>query len=293
MPASPPSAHHLGPTDLVWDHFSRPRHDDVVGRIDAAAAAGYSAIGLYIGSWSALRTDPVAVAAVNEALERTGLVISNIEVLRGWASPDRAEQSCTEQEVLVYEIADRFGCRYVQAIGDYTGSVTEAAAGFASLCDRASDHGLLVGIEWVPVMTNIETAAQAAEIVMAADRDNGGFCVDSWHLTRSTNDIDDIRQLPGEKVFAVQLNDGTVAPRRPIVEAKDYLQDCLTDRVPPGAGEFALVEMVRALDEIGSSAPIGLEVCSTELWEGPVDAAATASAEGMRRILAEARQADR
>lgn len=283
-----PTAADLGPDDLVWDHFSRPRHDDVVARIEAAAAAGYAAIGLYLGAWAGLREDPAAVAAIDEALERTGLVIANIEVVRGWASPDRADSSCTEQEALAYEMADRFGCRYLQAIGDHTGSVAEAAVGFAGLCDRAADHGLAVGIEWVPAMTNIETAARAAEIVLAADRPNGGLCVDSWHLTRSTNDVDDIRNIPGDRVFAVQLNDGPVAAPHDGSGA-DYLADCLSNRVPPGDGEFALVDIVRALDEIGSTAPIGLEVCSTELYEAPVAEAAARSASAMRRVLADAR----
>jgi sugar phosphate isomerase/epimerase len=285
---SPPSpvrsARELAATDLVWDHFSRPRHDDVPARIHAAARAGYAAIGLYIGAWARIHADPSQVAAIDEALDATGLVVANIEVVRGWASPDRAEESCLEQEAIAYEMADRFECRYLQAIGSYTGTPEEAGAGFAALCDRAADHGLLVGLEWVPSMTNVETAAAAAEIVTLADRPNGGLCVDSWHLTRSTNDLDDIRRLPGEKVFATQLNDGPIVPEHP-----DYLHDCLTNRVPPGDGEFALVDIIRALDEIGSTAPIGLEVCSAALWDGPVDVAAQVAADGMRRVLAEAR----
>ena len=289
MSAPVRTANDLGPTDLVWDHFSRPRHDDVVARIDAAAAAGFAAVGLYLRAWERLRSDPAAVEAIDAALDRTGIVISNIEVVRGWAQPDRADDSCIAQEQLAFQMADRFGCRYLQAIGDYSGSIAEAAAGFGDLCDRAADHGLAVGIEWVPSMTNIQTAADAAEIVAAADRDNGGFCVDSWHLTRSTNRVDDIRDLPGDKIFAVQLNDGPVTPPAPTERADDYMQDCLTNRVPPGDGEFALIDMVRALDEVGSRAPLGLEVCSTELWEGPVDHAATVSANAMRQVLADAR----
>lgn len=211
-------------------------------------------------------------------------MIANIEVVRGWASPDRANEACTSQEALAFEMADRFGCRYLQAIGSYTGSVAEAAAGFASLCDRAADHGLLVGLEWVPSLTNIESAAVADAIVSEADRPNGGFCFDSWHLTRSTNDLDDLRRLDGAKIFATQFNDGTILPQHP-----DYLEDCLTNRVPPGRGEFALAEMIRILDRGGSVAPIGLEVCSQQLSEGPVATAAQLAADGMRSVLRQAR----
>ena len=276
--------HDLGPNDLVWDHFSRPRVDDVVARIRAAADAGFAAIGLYLGTFRAMKDDPAEVERIDGALAETGLVVANVEVARGWASPDRADASCTEQETLAYEMADHWGCRYLQVIGDYTGTIAEAAVGFGALCDRAADHGLLVGIEWVPSMTNIETAATAAAIALEADRPNGGFCFDSWHLTRSTNDLNDLRSLPGDRIFATQWSDGTIAPQHP-----DYYRDCLMNRVPPGDGQFDLVDMVRILDEIGSRAPLGLEVCSTELWEGPVDVAARSAARGMRAVLAEAR----
>lgn len=283
-PAARPSARGLGPDALIWDHFSRPRHDDVVARIHAAAAHGYAGIGLYVGAWEVLRADPAALERVDEALDTTGLVVANIEVARGWASPDHADETCLRTEAFAYEMADHWDCRYLQVIGNYTGTVEEASVGFGSLCDRAGDHGLLVGIEWVPSMTNIEDAATAMRIVLGADRPNGGLCFDSWHLTRSTNDLGDLRALPGEKIFATQWNDGTVAPQHP-----DYLHDCLTNRVPPGQGEFRLVEMVRILDAIGSRAPLGLEVCSAALWAAPVDEAARASAEGMRAVLATAR----
>ena len=280
------NVHDLGPDDLVWDHFSRPRFDDVPARIRAAADAGFAAVGLYLGAWERLRTDAGEVERIERALDETGLVIANIEVVRGWAGPDRADEACAAQEALAYEMADRFGCRYLQAIGSYTGTLAEAARGFASLCDRAAGHGLLVGLEWVPSLTNIADAATAAAVVEAADRPNGGYCFDSWHLTRSTNRLDDLRRLDGAKIFATQFNDGTVAPQHP-----DYLHDCLTNRVPPGGGEFALADMVRILDEAGSTAPIGLEVCSQQLCDGPVGEAAQLAAAGMRSVLSQARQA--
>lgn len=278
-----PNARDLGPTDLVWDHFSRPRNDGVIERIHAAAATGYAAIGLYVGAWAMLHEQPAELERVDEALAATGIVIANIETLRGWSAPS-INESWREQEAFAYEMAAHWGCRYVQVIGNPEGPLDHAADGFGALCDRAADHGLLVGVEWVPSMTNIEDASTAMRIVADADRHNGGLCVDSWHLTRSTNDLDDLRALPGDKVFATQWNDGTIAPQH-----SDYLQDCLTNRVPPGDGEFALVEMVRILDAIGSTAPIGVEVCSAELWAAPVELAARVSADGMRSVLSAAR----
>jgi sugar phosphate isomerase/epimerase len=58
--------------------------------------------------------------------------------------------------------------------------------------------------------------------------------------------------------------------------------------VPPGEGEFDCVGFVQLLDEMGVTAPIAVEVCSTELWAGPADEAARRAADGMRSVLAEA-----
>ena len=277
------TARDLGPEDLVWDHFSRPRVDDVVARVHAAAEAGYAAIGVFLGTWAALRADPAELDRVDEALEATGLVVANIETLRGWIHGAQ-DETYRRQEDLAYDMAAHWDCRYVQVIGDAHGPLDGAAAAFADLCDRAADRGLLVGLEWVPSMTNIEDAPTALAIVAEADRPNGGLCVDSWHFTRSTNDLDHLRAIPGELVVSTQFNDGTILAADP-----DYYTDCLANRVCPGEGEFALVEMIRILDAAGSRAPIGIEICSSELWAGPVDEAARLGAESMRRVLASAR----
>lgn len=282
---TPRSPHDLGPTDIVWSHFSRPRTDDVVGRIEAAAAAGYDAIGLYTARYESARDEPGALEAIDDALDRTGLMIAEIEVMQGWAAGDGApDERSTAMEQTVVEMAQRWGCRYVQAISMHTCTTEQATKAFGQLCDRLGEHGLLVGIEWVP-FTSIKTAADAQRIVESADRPNGGYCVDSWHLTRSTNDLEDIRRLDGSKVLAVQLNDGTVTPELP----DDYYTDCLSYRTPPGQGEFDLVDLVKVLDEIGSTAPLSLEVPSTTLWEMPIGDAAAASITGLRQILTQAR----
>jgi len=117
----------------------------------------------------------------DQALEETGIPLANIETLRGWASPNGPDSKCLQMEQEVWDIAEKYESRYVQVIGNYTGTVEEAAEGFASLCDRAADHGLLVGLEAVPEMTNIETLGLAYEIVERANKDNGGLCFDSWH----------------------------------------------------------------------------------------------------------------
>jgi sugar phosphate isomerase/epimerase len=270
--------------DLVWDHFSRPRFGDFDERVAAAAEAGFAGIGLYVGEYARLRDEEGrAPRDIRAQLDDYGLVLADIEVVRGWCDDDGGpSQEGRGLEALAYEMADGIGARYLQAVGPYRGTVAEAAAAFGALCDRAAEHGLLVGIEWLP-FTNITTAADAQAIVEGSGRTNAGYCADIWHHRRGTNDDAMLRRLDRERIFAIQMNDGPMQPN-----LDGYKEDCMRFRVPPGEGELDAVGFVRLLTGMGVSSPISLEVCSTELWAAPASVAAQRAADGMRRVLAAA-----
>ena len=270
--------------DLVWSHFSRPRFGGFDERVAAAAAAGFAGIGLYAPEYRRLRQEEGRSAAdIRSQVDEHGLVVAEIESVRGWsAGAGGPSEDCRAFEEVAYEMADELGCRYLQATGPYEGSVQEAADGFGALCDRAAVHGLLVGIEFLP-FTNIRTADEAREIVEVADRPNAGYCLDIWHHKRGANDESQLRSLPADRIFAVQMNDGTLAPA-----IEDYKDDCMRTRVAPGDGAFDCVEFVRLLADMGVRAPISLEVCSTEMWAAPAVESARRAADGMRTVLAKA-----
>ena len=277
-------ARQLAFPDLVWSHFSRPRFGDFDERVAAAASAGMAGIGLYVFEYARLREEEGRSAAdIRAVLDGHGLVLADAEVIRGWwATEGEPRHESQRIEALAWEMADEFGIRYLQAIGPYECSLEQAAEGFGELCDRAAAYGVLVGIEPLPY-TNIASAPDAQAIVAAAGRANGGYCVDIWHHTRGPNGLDEITALEPERIFAIQMNDGTLQPA-----LDDYKTDCLAHRMPPGQGEFDCVGFVRALVQMGVTAPISLEVCSTELWNQPADVAARAAADGMRDVLREA-----
>ncbi len=283
MHNGPSAAAELHWPELVWSHFSRPRFGGFDERVAAAAEAGFSGIGMFVLEYERLRdTEGRTAADIGRQLADHGLVLAEVETVHGWASSGAPAQECHRREALAYELVDAIGGRYFQAVGPYEGSVEDGARGFAELCDRAGAHGLLVGIEWLP-FTNIRTAADAAEIIALADRPNGGVCADIWHHRRGVDDDAMLRSVPSERIFAIQMSDGTMAPA-----CDDYKADCLANRVVPGDGEMDAVGFIRTLVEMGVTAPISLEVCSTELWAGSAAAAAEQAATAMRAVLAEA-----
>ena len=268
---------------VVLSHFSI-RHAGLEERFAAAHAAGFKAVGLFIDAFLASEQAGVAASRQRELAERYGVVVEEIEAIRPWSGDEAEKARADAAERTAFRMADAFGSRYVQAIGPYHGSLDDAAQTFAGLCDRAAEHGLTVGIEFLPY-TNISDASVAGAIVAAADRPNGGVCVDSWHHFRGAADDAQIRALTASRVAAVQLDDGLLQPENP-----DYFTDCIENRRVPGEGEFDLVGFIRLLDEMDVSVPVSLEVISTQLQARPAEEVTKRLREGFHRVLTEARR---
>ena len=280
----------LDGNDLVLSHFSLDRAHPIDDRVAAAAAAGFDSIGLYIGQYRQLADDGFAPEQLQELLDEHEITLGEIEVLRGWATSAVETEEYLAMEATAWEMADRFGCRYVQAIGPYDGTIEDCGRAFGALCDRAAEHGLVVGLEFLP-FTNIFNANDGMRVVDAADRDNGGLCVDIWHHTRGTNDLNQIKAIPGDRVMGIQMNDGP-AGGPDGSDVNEYVQDCLRTRVPTGQGTFDVDGFVRALIDGGANVPWSMEVCNDDVWGKPGQPAVehcTAIADAMRATLAKAR----
>jgi sugar phosphate isomerase/epimerase len=268
---------------VVLSHCSI-RYTGLEERFAAAHAANFHAVGLSTDAFLASEKAGVTPSQQRQLAERYEVVVAEIEVLRPWwgGADDRVRSELAEQTA--FRMADTFGSRYVQAIGPYHGSLDDAAQTFAAVCDRAAEHGLTVGIEFLPY-TNVPDARAAGRIVAAADRPNGGVCVDSWHHFRGAAEDAQIRELTASKVAGVQLDDGLLEPEHP-----DYLTDCIENRRVPGEGEFDLVGFIRLLDEMDVSVPVSLEVISTQLQALRAVEVTRRLREGFHQVLVEARR---
>ena len=109
--------------------------------------------------------------------------------------------------------------------------------------------------------------------------------IDSWHVFRGSNDLSQIRSLPGERILGVQLSD---APAEPVL-AEDLPMDSLHHRAVPGEGAVDLVGFVQALDAAGYAGAIGAEVFSDELNALPAEDVGRRMGEATRSVLAKAR----
>lgn len=246
--------HDLDSSHIVLSQFSLPPDTPLAERAVAAQTAGYDGMGLRV------RDAPdVDLGLLVETLAEHDLVLSELEGCPGWGTSGEAFEECRRLEEGAYRVADATGARHMQVWGSYEGDLADAAKAFGAICDRAADHGMLIALEFLP-FTNVPDARTGMEIVERAGRPNGGLCVDVWHHERGANSVEQLLAIPPECVVGVQFDDGAKVPLNP-----NYFDDCRFNRVPPGEGEFDLVTFLRALQEIGSNAPIAVEVLSDQL----------------------------
>jgi len=272
----------LGPSDLVLCSGTLPRATPFRLRLEAARAAGYAAVSLWGRDYAAAREEGYGDGDIVAMLADSGLVVAELDPAWWW-TPGAASFSIPPEldpiDVLRFDerellrIGELVGARSLNAADVLGGSwgVEEAAAAFAALCDRAADHGLLVHLEWL-AWSRIPDLATAWDVVRLADRANGGLNVDTWHCARAGTTVEDLRAVPGERVLAIQLDDG------PAEEEADLVEATLHRRLLPGAGDFDLAGYLVALRDAGAVAPVGVEVFSDDLHAlGPTEAAQRAA----------------
>jgi sugar phosphate isomerase/epimerase len=279
----------LGPSSLVLCSGTVPRDISFLERIEAAAAAGYDAISLWGRDYARARRDGHSDAEMRAMLDDHGLVVAEVDPAWWWtpgADEIHIPVELDTLEVFVHgeddllRMAEAMGARSLNAADVFGGtwSVDDAAEAFAGLCDRAAEHGLLVHLEWL-AWSRIPDMDSARAVVHGADRDNGGLNVDTWHCARTGTTPDELRALPPERVFAIQLSDAPLEAEDNLIEAT------LHDRALPGEGALDLPGYLGALRDSGVRCPVGVEVFSDALHDRGARGAAAAAATATRRTL--------
>jgi sugar phosphate isomerase/epimerase len=281
----------LGPADLVLCSGTLPRATPFLDRLRAASAAGFAGISLWGRDYGAARDEGHSDADLRSMVDDHGLAVAELDPAWWWTPGARdvhIPPAADPVDIFRYDedalmrIGELFGARSINAADVLGGhwSVEEGAEGFAALCDRAASHGLLVHLEWL-AWSKVPDLEVALEIVRLADRPNGGLNIDLWHCARTGATATQVGAVPGQRILAIQVDDGPAAAEENLVDAT------LHHRLLPGDGELDVLGYLQALRATGSPAPIGVEVFSDALHALGPDAAASLAADAVRRLLDE------
>jgi len=101
--------------------------------------------------------------------------------------------------------------------------------------------------------------------------------IDTFHFYSGNSKLEDLRTVPGEKIFVVHVNDVKDLPRK---EMRD------SDRVLPGEGILPLRELLSIIiKDKGYNRPLSLELFNEEYWKDDPVKIAKAGIESLEKIL--------
>jgi sugar phosphate isomerase/epimerase len=256
-------------------------------RLEAARAGGFTTTSLFPYEVHRARAEGIEDAELRERFEAGGLRVAVIDPLARWLPtwrspgdlpPDDPAHGDLEPDE-VFAMATSFGAEVISVLGLYDPLVDPVVGGaaFAALCDRAAEHGLRLQLEFIPG-TGIPDLTAAWEIVTAADRDNGGVLLDTWHFFRSGSSFELLESLPADRIFGLQIEDA------PAAAPADPAHESLHARLLPGDGGFELKRFMAAI--VGKvPALTGPEVFSDELRRLPATELGRRLGESTRALL--------
>jgi sugar phosphate isomerase/epimerase len=227
-------------------------------RLDAAAGAGYQRLSLSPIDVARSTEAGIDARSLRTAAESRGLRWI-LDPVVAWLPAGAASRSPLARFSIadVARMAETLDAVSMTAIAltSKPHETDELAEAFATLCDAVD--GVDVHLEFLP-MTVVTDVTTAWDVVRTAGRDNGGIVFDTWHFFRGNPDLEVLASVPGDRIFAVQVDD---APAEP----SGTLWDDTFHRLLPGDGDFDLASVMDVLESIGGLSWVGPEVFSDEL----------------------------
>ncbi|CDF84207.1 xylose isomerase-like TIM barrel [Pseudomonas knackmussii B13] len=248
--------------------------------VEVAARAGYSHVGLRLVPATAeehhfpLVADAELRRQTHARLRDTGVRVLDLEILRL-----KPETRVADFEPILAVGAEFGGSELLVAGNDPDEArLTER---FAELCELADGYALRPHLEFMP-WTDAPDLHRAWRVVRNAGMDNACVLVDAFHFNRSGSALNDLAQIPPERLRYAQLCD--VAGPRP-ADMQEILRQARNERRFPGDGDCDLAGLLKTLP---ANIPLSLEIPTRQLLEQGVSALQRASLalEKTRAVLA-------
>ncbi|WP_373936775.1 TIM barrel protein [Rhodococcus qingshengii] len=224
-------------------------------KLDAIAAAGFDGFEVFEPDFVA---SPWSPKELRTRAADLGLTLDLYQPFRDFDTVDEAQFARNLVRVQrKFELMDQLGCETLLVCSSPLptashddGQLTEQ---FGALAELASEHGKKVAYEALAWGAHVNTYGHAWQIVEGVDHPSLGTCLDSFHILSRGDDPAGIREIPGEKIFFLQLADAPFL-------AMDILQWSRHHRNFPGQGSFDLSAFAQDVYATGYDGPWSLEI---------------------------------
>jgi 4-hydroxyphenylpyruvate dioxygenase len=246
-------------------------------KLDTAAAIGFDGVEIFENDLLTFDGSPQDVRRIADGL---GLAIYCFQPFRDFeAMPAPARSRNLDRAERKFDVAQALGTDLVLVCSNVQPAAIDddarAAADLAEMAERAARRGLRVGYEALAWGRHVSRWSHAWRIVQAAGHKALGLVLDSFHTLAVGDNIAGVREVPGEKIFLVQVAD---APKLSL----DALSWSRHFRNFPGQGGLDVAGFVRAVVAAGYQGPLSLEVFNDDFRAAP---ARLTARDGLRSLL--------
>lgn len=224
-------------------------------KLAAAAAAGFDGVEIFEPDFV---VSPMSATEVKARCDDLGLSIDLYQPFRDFDSvKPEAVQDNLRRADRKFDVMEQLGTDLVLVCSaNYPDAVDDddlIAEQLYRLASRAEDRGMRICYEALAWSTYVNTYERSWDIVRKSDHPALGICIDSFHILSRGSDPAGIEQIPGEKLFFLQLADA------PYMDM-DLLQWSRHHRLFPGQGTFDLPAFLGHVLNAGYTGPLSLEV---------------------------------
>jgi 4-hydroxyphenylpyruvate dioxygenase len=246
-------------------------------KLEAIAAAGFDGVEIFENDLLYYDGSP---RNVRQMCADLGIAITLFQPFRDFEGcrRDRLQRNVDRAE-RKFDLMQELGTDLVlvcsNTAADSLGDENILLDDLALLAERAGARQLRVGYEALAWGRHVNTWQQVWNLVRQVDHPALGVLLDSFHTLSLKGDPSAIAEIPGDKIFFVQMADAPVL-------AMDVLEWSRHFRCFPGQGEFDLPGFLAPILKSGYTGPLSLEIFNDGFRAAPPRANA---ADGLRSLL--------
>ncbi|RON78911.1 4-hydroxyphenylpyruvate dioxygenase [Pseudomonas chlororaphis] len=246
-------------------------------KLEAIAAAGFDGVEIFENDLLYYDGSP---REIRQMCADLGIAITLFQPFRDFEGcrRDRLQRNLERAE-RKFDLMQELGTDLVlvcsNAAADSVGDRQILVDDLRLLAERAGSRGLRIGYEALAWGRHVNTYQQVWDIVREADHPSLGVLLDSFHTLSLKGDPAAIAEIPGDKIFFVQMADAPIL-------SMDVLEWSRHFRCFPGQGDFDLPGFLAPIIKSGYTGPLSLEIFNDGFRAAPPRANA---ADGLRSLL--------
>src|SRR5947208_3877675 len=224
-------------------------------KLEAIAAARFDGFELFENDLIYFNGSPTEVGTLAADL---GLACELYQPFRDFEGmPDAVLQKNLDRAERKFDVMQALGAQLMLVCSNTSPKLIadeqRMAAQLYALAERAARRNLRIGFEALAWGRAVKLYSQAWAIVERADHPHLGLILDSFHTLSLRDDPAGIRDIPGSRIFFVQMADAPLM-------TMDVLQWARHHRNFPGQGQFDLEHFFEQVLLSGYAGNLSLEI---------------------------------